>query len=171
MVDIKLVIHCADIHIRNVQRHEEYAQQLERFVEKCKEIAAPYDKDEVRIVIAGDLVHSKNQISNELIVFASVFLRKLEQIAKVIVISGNHDLVVDNQSRTDTLTALFETASALGTVGLSLNLTPQVGMFSKIILALLMFIGRVGSVTIMMGFSSPRKMSASKLPLEKVQIG
>ena len=110
MVDIKLVIHCADIHIRNVQRHEEYAQQLERFVEKCKEIAAPYDKDEVRIVIAGDLVHSKNQISNELIVFASVFLRKLEQIAKVIVISGNHDLVVDNQSRTDTLTALFETA-------------------------------------------------------------
>lgn len=110
MTDIKLVIHCADIHIRNVQRHEEYAQQLERFVEKCKEIAAPYDKDEVRIVIAGDLVHSKNQISNELIVFASVFLRKLEQIAKVIVISGNHDLVVDNQSRTDTLTALFETA-------------------------------------------------------------
>ena len=110
MVDIKLVIHCADIHIRNVQRHEEYAQQLERFVEKCKEIAAPYNKDEVRIVIAGDLVHSKNQISNELIVFASVFLRKLEQIAKVIVISGNHDLVVDNQSRTDTLTALFETA-------------------------------------------------------------
>ena len=56
------------------------------------------------------MVHSKNQISNELIVFASVFLRKLEQIAKVIVISGNHDLVVDNQSRTDTLTALFETA-------------------------------------------------------------
>ena len=110
MVDIKLVIHCADIHIRNVQRHEEYAQQLERFVEKCKEIAAPYDKDEVRIVIAGDLVHSKNKTSNELIVFASVFLRKLEQIAKVIVISGNHDLVVDNQSRTDTLTALFETA-------------------------------------------------------------
>ena len=69
------------------------------------------------------------------------------------------------------LTALFETASALGTVGLSLNLTPQVGMVSKIILAMLMFIGRVGSVTIMMGFSSPRKMSPSKLPLEKVQIG
>ena len=44
MKDIKLVIHCADIHIRNVQRHEEYAQQLERFVEKCKEIAAPYEK-------------------------------------------------------------------------------------------------------------------------------
>ena len=65
MVDIKLVIHCADIHIRNVQRHEEYAQQLERFVEKCKEIAAPYDKDEVRTVIAGDLVHSKNPLHSE----------------------------------------------------------------------------------------------------------
>ena len=51
------------------------------------------------------------------------------------------------------------------------NIVKIIMLFLKIILALLMFIGRVGSVTIMMGFSSPRKMSASKLPLEKVQIG
>ena len=69
------------------------------------------------------------------------------------------------------LTALFETTSALGTVGLTLGNTPQLGMFSKLLLALLMFVGRVGSLTILLAFSSPKKMVASKLPLEKVQIG
>jgi trk system potassium uptake protein TrkH len=69
------------------------------------------------------------------------------------------------------LTALFESASALGTVGLTLGITPEVGIVSKLLLAALMFIGRVGSITILMAFSSERKMVASKLPLEKVQIG
>ena len=69
------------------------------------------------------------------------------------------------------LTALFETTSALGTVGLTLGITPQLGMFSKMLLAALMFVGRVGSLTILLAFSSPKKMVASKLPLEKIQIG
>ena len=107
---IKCIIHCADIHIRNYSRHEEYAEQLEKFVEKCREIAQKYEEGEVRILIAGDLVNQKNNISNELIVFSSLFLRKLEEIAPVVVYAGNHDLVVNNTSRTDTLTALFNTA-------------------------------------------------------------
>ena len=69
------------------------------------------------------------------------------------------------------MTALFETTSALGTVGLTLGIAPQLGMFSKMLLAVLMFVGRVGSLTILLAFSSPKKMVASKLPLEKVQIG
>lgn len=108
---IKLIIHTADIHIRNVQRHKEYAEQLTKFINKCKELASPYKKDEVRILIAGDLVHQKNTISNELFVFTSTFIRELEEIARVIIISGNHDLLVNNTSRKDTMTALFETAN------------------------------------------------------------
>lgn len=108
---IKCVIHCSDIHIRNFQRLSEYAEQLTIFVEKCKEIAKDYEREEVRIVIAGDLVHQKNNISNELMTFSSFFLRQLEEIATVIVIAGNHDLLVNNTSRTDTLTALFDTAN------------------------------------------------------------
>ena len=106
----KIVIHVADIHIRNYHRVEEYGVQLNKFLDKCKEISSGYDKQDVRIVICGDFVHSKNQITNELIVFTSLFLRELEKIATVIVISGNHDLVSSNKSRTDTLTALFEAA-------------------------------------------------------------
>lgn len=111
MSDIKIVIQCSDIHIRPYQRLNEYAEQLQNFVEKCKEITQGYERDEIRILICGDLVHSKNQISNELIVFASYFLRQLEEIATVLVYAGNHDLLVNNQARTDTLTALFDTAN------------------------------------------------------------
>lgn len=107
---IKCVIQVADIHIRNMMRHEEYAEQLSKFVEDCKNVASKYEKDEVRILICGDLVHQKNTISNELIAFVSVFIRQLEQVAKVLVYTGNHDLVVNNLGRMDTLTAVFDTA-------------------------------------------------------------
>jgi len=111
MGKIKCVIHCSDIHIRPFQRLKEYAETLSVFVDKCREVASEYEKDEVRILISGDIAHSKIDISNEMITFASFFLRQLEEIATVIVIAGNHDLLVNNMSRVDTLTALFETAN------------------------------------------------------------
>ena len=108
---IKLIIHSADLHIRAFQRMEEYAEQLQKFIQKCFEIAKPYNKDEVRIVISGDLFHSKLNISNELMIFTSSFLRQLEEVATVIVISGNHDMVINNTTRTDTMTGIFQTAN------------------------------------------------------------
>lgn len=108
---IKCIIQAADIHIRNFMRLEEYTIQLNKFIEECRDIAAQYEKDEVRIVICGDLVHQKLNVSNELMVFCSYFLRQLEEIADVIVYAGNHDLLITNTTRTDTLTALFDTAN------------------------------------------------------------
>ena len=108
---IKKIIHCSDIHIRNFQRLEEYAEQLTHFTNLCREIASDYERDEVRIVICGDILHSKNNISSELIAFTSAFLRQLEAICDVIVIAGNHDLIVNNTTRKDAISALFETAN------------------------------------------------------------
>jgi len=107
---IKKIIHLADIHIRNFQRLEEYTSKLNELKEKVAEITKPYKLEEVRILIAGDIVHSKNSISNELIAFVSSWIRELEQFGKVVVISGNHDLMVGNMSRIDTLTAVFTAA-------------------------------------------------------------
>lgn len=108
---IKIIIHCADIHIRTYHRFEEYSEIFNTFIEKCKKIVEPYEYNEARILISGDFFNNKNQVSNELIIFASMFLRQLEQIAPVIVIAGNHDTIVGNSSRTDTLTGLFNTAN------------------------------------------------------------
>lgn len=69
------------------------------------------------------------------------------------------------------LTALFETVSAMATVGLTLGVTPTLGMASKLLLAFLMLCGRVGSITMLLAFSSEKRVTNSKLPLEKVQIG
>lgn len=52
---------------------------------------------------------------------------------------------------------LFEASSAMGTVGLSLDLTPRLSSESKIILILLMFWGRVGILTFVYGFTGRRR--------------
>lgn len=65
---------------------------------------------------------------------------------------------------------LFETASAVGTVGLTLGITPGLGLASKIILMLLMFIGRVGGLTIIYAAISDYK-DTSRKPLGKITVG
>ena len=69
------------------------------------------------------------------------------------------------------VTALFETVSAMATVGLSFGVTPTVGMFSKMLLAFLMICGRVGSITMLLAFSSNKNYVSSRLAMEKVQVG
>ena len=104
---IKKIIACADIHIRNLRRQEEYQQQLKKFIDECKNIAEQYEDGEVRIVIAGDLLHNKLDISGEGYTIASWFLKKLDSVAKTYVIAGNHDMNMSNVERMDPLSAIF----------------------------------------------------------------
>lgn len=69
------------------------------------------------------------------------------------------------------MSALFETSSAIGTVGLSLGLTPSLGMVSKSILILLMFFGRVGGLTLIFAALSERNNFGSRYPQEKITVG
>ena len=69
------------------------------------------------------------------------------------------------------LTCLFETASAVGTVGLSLGITPGLGILSRVILILLMFFGRVGGLTLIFAALSGTQKQVAKLPLEKITVG
>ena len=66
---------------------------------------------------------------------------------------------------------LFEAASAVGTVGLSLGLTPSLGLVSHIVLILLMFLGRVGGLTLLYAVLSASRNTLSKLPQEKITVG
>ncbi len=68
-------------------------------------------------------------------------------------------------------TCLFETASAIGTVGLSLGITPVLGLFSHLILILLMFFGRVGGLTLIYAAVSVIRPDVSKRPIEKINVG
>ena len=69
------------------------------------------------------------------------------------------------------LTAFYEVASAIGTVGLSLGITPSLGIASKIILMFLMFFGRVGGLTLIYAAIGKKNKPISKYPLTKISIG
>ena len=66
---------------------------------------------------------------------------------------------------------LFETASAIGTVGLTLGITTKLGIISQIILIVLMFFGRVGGLTLIYAAVSNTNKNLSKLPVEKITVG
>lgn len=69
------------------------------------------------------------------------------------------------------LTCLFETASAIGTVGLTLGITSELGTASRLILISLMFLGRVGGLTLVFAAFSDKARYLSKLPKEKITVG
>ena len=66
---------------------------------------------------------------------------------------------------------IFETASAVGTVGLTLGITPGLGVISQVILILLMFLGRVGGLTIIYAALSGSTKKLTKLPKESITVG
>jgi len=69
------------------------------------------------------------------------------------------------------LTCMFESASAIGTVGLTLGITPALGNVSRFILILLMFMGRVGGLTLIFAAVSDKKTYETMLPKEIITIG
>jgi len=69
------------------------------------------------------------------------------------------------------ITCLFETGSAVGTVGLTLGITPSLSLPSQIILMVLMFLGRVGGLTLIYAALPSRADTESRLPQEKISIG
>lgn len=66
---------------------------------------------------------------------------------------------------------IFETASAIGTVGLSLGITPSLGTVSHMLLIMLMFFGRVGALTIMFAATSRDGLEVSQCPFAKIHVG
>ena len=66
---------------------------------------------------------------------------------------------------------LYEAASAVGTVGLTLGITPQLHIPSQMVLIALMYLGRVGGLTLVYAAVSTKKAGSAKLPQESITIG
>ena len=66
---------------------------------------------------------------------------------------------------------IFETASAIGTVGLTQGITPRLGLLSRMILIGLMYFGRVGGLTLVFAALTKRGDATSRLPQEKLTVG
>lgn len=66
---------------------------------------------------------------------------------------------------------LLEVFSAIGTVGMSAGLTTTLGVPAKMIIILLMYLGRVGSLSFAMSFTDKKKIAHVMQPAEKISVG
>lgn len=80
-------------------------------------------------------------------------------------------IVISSIEQLDILDVYLETAAAVSTSGITVGLTPHLGIVSELIITLLMLYGRLGSITMLLAFTPEKMTISSKLPLEKVQIG
>lgn len=103
--DIKFIYHISDIHIQLYKRHKEYEIIFEKLYdylqkqikESCEQI----------IVITGDILHSKSDLSPECIQLTYNFIKKLASIMPLVMIAGNHDINMNNHDRLDSLTPII----------------------------------------------------------------
>jgi DNA repair exonuclease SbcCD nuclease subunit len=99
---IKKLVHFSDLHVKLFKDHDQYRKILENAIEQWKKLKP------CRIVFTGDLVHSKNQMTPELIEFVAWILTECANIAKTIIIPGNHDFLVNNIDRLDALSPIID---------------------------------------------------------------
>lgn len=98
---IKKLVHFSDLHLKLFKDHDLYRLILNDMLNKFREINPD------RIVFTGDLLHSKNQLTPEVIEIASWVLTKCAKISKTVLIAGNHDALINNNDRLDSLTPII----------------------------------------------------------------
>lgn len=113
-----------------------------------------------RIELYGREIHRELIERAFLVVFSSI----------IVLFLGSFALILFEPDKAP-LDLIFEAASALNTVGLSRNITFYIGTNSKIVIILLMFIGRIGVLTFFLSFYRPDKPAHYRLPKEGVVIG
>lgn len=107
----------------------------------------------------------KRRISDEIVRMASCVL--MVYLSLTIFVS----LIICQIENISYIEILFECVSAIATVGLTLGITTHLTVLSQCLLALLMIVGRVGSITLLLAFASSRTIPLAKAPAEKIQIG
>jgi len=99
---IKKIYHVSDVHVRNFKRHQEYRRVFKTLHDY---VVNDGEKDSV-VIITGDIVHSKTDVTPELIQEVQDFLKLLSSTHQVIITAGNHDANLNNSDRLDTLTPI-----------------------------------------------------------------
>lgn len=107
---VKYFFHIADLHFRTYKRLAESEEACEKFISEVESFIKKnkLKHSECRVVIAGDIVHQKITISNELFSLVAWFLNACSKLCPVVVIAGNHDLLENNKDRMDSITPIIE---------------------------------------------------------------
>jgi len=90
-------------------------------------------------------------------------------LAISVIVAGT--TILSFTERADLAAILFETVSALGVVGLSLGLTTKLSAIGQIVIIVIMFLGRVGPLTVALAFAQKVHKERLKYPEEDILIG
>ncbi len=119
--------------------------------------------------VIGKYAIDKKSLSNALILF--VFAGALIVFAVLLLNFTEGGDIPHPQAKGLFIEIVFEAVSAFGTVGLSTGLTPRLSDGGRIIITLLMFIGRLGPLVLLVSFQSMQKKELYAWPEEKILIG
>lgn len=98
---IRYIYHISDIHIRMYSRHDEYRYVFERLYGFLMEQSPGV------IVITGDILHNKIDLTPECCTLVYEFCKRLGEIFPTFIIAGNHDALLNNRDRMDSLSSIF----------------------------------------------------------------
>ena len=100
---VDYVVHVSDIHIRLTKRHEEYREAFAKFYDFLRNTP----KNTI-VINTGDTLHSKIDLSPEAVQLTTEFLKNCADIRPTILIAGNHDCLLTNTTRLDSLTPIVD---------------------------------------------------------------
>ena len=105
---VKKVIFMADLHIPNSSSTDRpFSDMLKQLAGEIMLEIKDLKKEEVRIVIVGDVFEKKIKADNESKDLFHEFLNYLNAMAKTIIVAGNHDMLENNQDRMDSISPTF----------------------------------------------------------------
>ncbi len=88
-----------------------------------------------------------------------------------LILAAGAGLLISAVQQIDFIDIVFEVFSAIGTVGMTTGITRELNIISQFVIVLLMYCGRIGSMTFAMSFIEKRKNAPVKLPIEKITVG
>ena len=95
------IIHISDIHIRTLKRHREYREVFKHMHDTIEQLSTP----NTIAVLTGDIVHSKLDMSPELVQILVEFFKGFT--IPTVVILGNHDMNLNNMHRVDAISPIL----------------------------------------------------------------
>lgn len=106
--NIRYVIHLSDIHIRKDDRHEEYREVFNRLFKQLGDLNLTAENSV--IVITGDIVHDKANLTGPSVNLVKDFFLGLSEITNIFYIVGNHDVNPNNEIEVDSVSPIVSKA-------------------------------------------------------------
>lgn len=128
------------------------------------------------LILASSLISSLSERNNTEIFFRKVNSQDVRRAMSVFLVSfvvmlTSLAMLCVFQPDSNFEDCLYESVSAIATVGLSRNLTPSLTLVSKLVIVATMYLGRIGPITLSLFFNTKKHVNVIEYPEESIPVG